>query len=52
MFMKDNDLYKLEEYFKNKYKKEIIDQIKKFEFPNEWTPSQVIDYITYKIDRK
>jgi hypothetical protein len=52
MFMKDNDLYKLEEYFEKKYKKEIIDQIKNFEFPNEWTPSQVVDYITYKIDRK
>ncbi len=38
--------------WEKKYKKEIIDQIKNFEFPNEWTPSQVVDYITYKIDRK
>ncbi len=50
--MAKDEIYELEEYFAQKYKKEILDQIKNFEFPNEWTPSQVIDYITYKIDRK
>ena len=50
--MEQDEIYKLEEYFESKYKKQIIDQINNFEFPNEWTPKQVIDYITYKIDRK
>lgn len=50
--MTQDEIYKIEEYFENKYKKQIIDQINSFEFPNEWTPKQVVDYITYKIDRK
>ena len=50
--MTQDEIYKLEEYFERKYKKAILDQIKNFEFPNEWNPKQVIDYITYKIDRK
>ena len=50
--MKQDDIYELEAYFENKYKKLIVDQINKFEFPDDWTPKQVIDYITYKLDRK
>ena len=52
MLMSQDNVYDLEGYFERKYTKLILDQIKNFEFPNEWTPSQVIDYITYKIDRK
>jgi hypothetical protein len=29
-----------------------LDTINNFEFPEDWTPTQVIDYITYKLDRK
>ena len=50
--MKQDEIYKIEEYFENKYRKQIIDLINNFEFPNDWTPKQVIDYITYRIDRK
>lgn len=50
--MAQDGIYELEEYFQKKYTKLIIDQINKFEFPQEWTPAQVVDYITYKIDRK
>jgi hypothetical protein len=50
--MTENEIYNLEVYFQKKYTKLIIDQIKNFEFPDDWTPKQVIDYITYKIDRK
>jgi hypothetical protein len=49
--MAENETYKLEEYFQKKYTKSIVDQINNFEFPEDWTPKQVIDYITYKIDR-
>ena len=50
--MADDEIYKLEEYFEKKYRKDMLDQINKFEFPSEWTPKQVVDYITYKLDRK
>ena len=50
--MTENEIYNLEVYFQKKYTKLIIDQIKNFEFPDDWTPKQVIDYITYKIDRE
>jgi hypothetical protein len=46
------EIYELEDYFEKKYTSQIIDQINSFEFPNDWTPNQVINYITYKIDRK
>jgi hypothetical protein len=52
MVMAQNEIYELEVYFENKYRKQILDQINNFEFPNNWTPKQVIDYITYRIDRK
>lgn len=45
-------IYELESYFRKKYTEEIIKEIKNFEFPENWSPKQVIDYITYKIDRK
>jgi hypothetical protein len=50
--MSKDEVYKLEGYFEKKYIKSIIDQINNFEFPADWTPKQVVDYITYKIDRK
>ena len=50
--MTENEIYNLEVYFQKKYTKLIIDQIKNIEFPDDWTPKQVIDYITYKIDRE
>lgn len=50
--MADDDIYKLEAYFEKKYTESIIKQINNFEFPEDWTPKQVIDYITYKIVRK
>ena len=50
--MAKDEIYELKIYFEEKYKKHILDQINNFEFPNDWTPKQVIDYITYKIDRK
>ena len=50
--MAEDEIYKLEGYFQRKYTKLIVDQINNFEFPDDWTPKQVIDYITYKIDRK
>jgi hypothetical protein len=50
--MAQDEIYNLEGHFERKYKKEILDQINNFEFPNDWTPKQVIDYITYRIDRK
>jgi hypothetical protein len=31
--------------------RKILDQINNLEFPENWTPKQVVDYITYKIDR-
>jgi hypothetical protein len=49
--MAEDEIYKLEVYFQRKYTKLIVDQIKNFEFPDDWTPKQVIDYIAYKIDR-
>lgn len=45
------NVYDLEDYFRKKYIKLIVDQVKNFEFPDYWSPKQVIDYITYKIDR-
>ena len=50
--MAEDEIYKLEGYFQRKYTQLILDQRKNFEFPDDWTPQQVIDYITYKIDRK
>lgn len=50
--MADDEIYKLEAYFEKKYTESIIKQINNFEFPEDWTPKQVIDYITYKIVRK
>lgn len=50
--MAEDEIYRLEIYFESKYKKQIIDQINNLEFPDDWTPKQVIDYITYKIDRE
>ena len=50
--MAQDEIYILEDYFDKKYRKQIIDQIKNFEFPEDWTPKQVVEYITYKIDRK
>jgi len=50
--MEQEDVYRLESYFEKKYNKEFLNKINKFEFPEEWTPKQVIDYITYKLDRK
>jgi hypothetical protein len=50
--MVKDEIYELEGYFQRKYNKLILDQINNFEFPDYWTPKQVIDYITYKIDRK
>ena len=52
MIMAQDEIYELEAYFEKKYIKQILDQINNFEFPNDWTPNQVISYITYKIDRK
>ena len=50
--MDQNNDHRLDQYFENKYKKEILEQINNLELPNNWSPKQVIDYITYKIDRK
>jgi hypothetical protein len=50
--MAKDEIYELERYFERKYRKQIVDQINNFEFPNDWTPKQVIYYITYRIDRK
>lgn len=50
--MPSEKTYSIEDYLEKKYIKEVIEQINNFEFPNNWTPKQVIDYITYKIDRK
>jgi hypothetical protein len=50
--MAQDEIYELEGYFERKYTKQIVDQINNFEFPDDWTPKQVIDYITYKIDRE
>ena len=50
--MEEDEIYKLEGYFQKKYTKLILDQINNFEFPDDWTPNQVIDYITFKIDGK
>ena len=44
--MEQDEIYKLEGYFQRKYTKLIVDQIKNFEFPDDWTPKQVRDYIT------
>jgi hypothetical protein len=52
MLMNDAEQYELQAYFENKVRNSIIKSIKNFEFPDDWTPKQVIDYITYKIDRK
>ena len=52
MYMAHDEIYELEGYFERKYIKQTIDQINNFEFPNDRTPKQVVDYITYKIDRK
>lgn len=52
MHMDQDSVYKLEQYFENKYKKEVLEKINNFEFPEDWNPKQVIDYITYKIDRE
>jgi len=46
------ETYNLEMYFEKKITKAIVDKINNFEFPDDWTPKQVIDYITYKIDRE
>jgi hypothetical protein len=50
--MSQDPIYELEGYFEKKYQKIFLDQINNFEFPDEWTPKQVVDYITYKLDRK
>jgi hypothetical protein len=50
--MNQDPIYGLEVYFEKKYTQRVLDQINKFEFPEEWTPKQVVDYITYKLDRK
>ena len=50
--MNQSNDHGLDQYFENKYKKEILEQINNLELPNNWSPEQVIDYITYKIDRK
>lgn len=50
--MHNNEFYELEIYFEKKYTKMILGEINNFEFPEEWTPKQVVDYITYKLDRK
>jgi hypothetical protein len=50
--MEQKEVYELEWCLESKYKKEILDRINNFEFPNNWTPKQVVDYITYRIDRK
>ncbi len=52
MFMKDAEEYEMYAYFEDKVKSSIVRSIKNFEFPEDWTPKQVVDYITYKIDRK
>jgi hypothetical protein len=44
-------IYDLEDYFRKKYIRSIVNEIKNFEFPDDWSPKQVIDYITFKIDR-
>ena len=46
------EVYSLEGYFEKKITKAIVSKINNFEFPDDWTPKQVIDYITYKIDRE
>jgi hypothetical protein len=50
--MAEENIYSLERYFETKITKSILDKINNFEFPDDWTPNQVIDYITYRIDRK
>ena len=50
--MAEDEIYKLEGYFQRKYTKLIVDQINNFECPDDWTPKQGRDYITYKIDGK
>jgi hypothetical protein len=50
--MKEEEIYKLEVYFEKKITNSILDKINNFEFPEDWTPKQVRDYITYKIDRE
>jgi hypothetical protein len=50
--MNQNSDHKLDQYFENKYKQEVLEQINNLELPANWSPKQVIDYITYKIDRK
>jgi hypothetical protein len=50
--MEQDGIYELEIYFEKKYTKLVLDQINNFEFPEDWTPKQVVDYITYKLDRK
>jgi hypothetical protein len=42
----------VENYIEDKARQEIIKKIRNLELPNHWEPKQVIDYITYKIDRK
>jgi hypothetical protein len=42
----------VENYIEDKARQEIIKEIRNLELPNHWEPKQVIDYITYKIDRK
>jgi hypothetical protein len=42
----------MEDYVKEKIKQNILTEINNLELPDNWTPKQVIDYITYKIDRK
>jgi hypothetical protein len=50
--MNQDPIYGLEIYFEKKYTKRVLDTINNFEFPEDWTPKQVVDYITYKLDRK
>ena len=49
--MSQDEIYQLEACFEKKYTESMIDLINKLEFPENWNPRQVIDYITYKLDK-
>jgi hypothetical protein len=42
----------VEEYLQEKIRRDVIKEISNLEFPNEWNPQQVIDYIIRKIERQ
>ncbi len=46
----DPNIYDLEDYFKEKYTKDIVNKIKNLELPPEWKPNDVISYIVRKIE--